>query len=135
MLGESAQFRTAVLEWLREHRQDALDPNSADSVAGVAAALLLGESSVTRRVRLMAKNAAETSLRTERDVALTRNQRLEVELARLRAEVLQARGAVESASAERGARSCLGHTAGSPACTGSVTAAGEGRGQTGARQG
>ena len=100
-LGESSRFRTAVLEWLRDHRPDALDPNSADSVAGAAAAVLLGESSATTRVRLVAKNAEETTLRAERDAAIARNQRLEAELERLRAEVVEARAAAESARGER----------------------------------
>jgi predicted RNA-binding protein with PIN domain len=100
-LGESSRFRTAVLEWLRDHRPDALDPNSAESVAGAAAAVLLGESSATTRVRLVAKNAEETTLRAERDAALVRNQRLEAELERLRAEVIEARAAAESARGER----------------------------------
>jgi predicted RNA-binding protein with PIN domain len=100
-LGESSRFRTAVLEWLRDHRQDALDPNSADSVAGAAAAVLLGESSATTRVRLVAKNAEETALRAERDAALARNQRLEAELERVRAELAEARVAAGNVRGER----------------------------------
>ncbi|WP_370943188.1 NYN domain-containing protein [Amycolatopsis sp. cg5] len=100
-LGESSKFRTAVIEWLRDHRQDALDPNSADSVAAAAAAVLLGESSATSRVRLVAKNAEETTLRAERDAAVARNQRLEAELERLKEELAEARGAAENARGER----------------------------------
>ncbi|MFF0148106.1 YacP-like NYN domain-containing protein [Amycolatopsis sulphurea] len=100
-LGDSSQFRTAVLEWLREHRTDALDPNAGDSVAAAAAAVLLGESSAAGRVRLVAKNAEETALRAERDAVLARNQRLEAEVAELRAELAQAREAVDSARGER----------------------------------
>jgi len=100
-LGESSRFRTAVLEWLRDHRQDALDPNSGDSVSSAAAAVLLGESSATTRVRLVAKNAEETTLRAERDAALARNQRLEAEVERLRAELAEARAAAENARGDR----------------------------------
>jgi predicted RNA-binding protein with PIN domain len=100
-LGESSRFRAAVLEWLRDHRQDALDPNSADSVAAAAAAILLGESSANTRVRLVAKNAEETTLRAERDAALARNQRLEAELRRVRAELVEASAAAENARGER----------------------------------
>ncbi|GLY42661.1 RNA-binding protein [Amycolatopsis sp. NBRC 101858] len=100
-LGESSQFRTAVIEWLREHRTDALDPNAADSVAAAAAAVLLGESGAAGRVRLVAKNAEENALRAERDAALARSQRLEAELTQLRVELADARKAAESARGER----------------------------------
>ncbi|WP_216208384.1 NYN domain-containing protein [Amycolatopsis aidingensis] len=100
-LRESPRFRTAVLEWLREHRQDALDPNAEDSVAGAAAATLLGEASASTRVRLVAKNAEETTLRAERDAALARVQRLEAELEQVRGELEEARGAAERARGER----------------------------------
>ncbi|UOX85139.1 NYN domain-containing protein [Amycolatopsis sp. FBCC-B4732] len=100
-LGESSQFRTAVIEWLREHRTDALDPNATDSVAAAAAAVLLGESGAAGRVRLVAKNAEENALRAERDAALARNQRLEAELVQVRAELAEARQTAESARGER----------------------------------
>ncbi|WP_186382499.1 NYN domain-containing protein [Amycolatopsis rhizosphaerae] len=100
-LESSSSFRTEVLEWLREHRQDALDPNDEDSVAAATAAVLLGEASATSRVRLVAKNAAETALRAERDAALARNQKLEAELARTREELAQALAAIEAARHER----------------------------------
>jgi predicted RNA-binding protein with PIN domain len=100
-LGESSRFRTAVLEWLRDHRPDALDPNAVDSVAGAAAAVLLGESSASSRVRLVAKNAEEATLRAERDAAVTRNQRLEAEIERLRVELVEARSVAENARGER----------------------------------
>ncbi|SFK94357.1 MULTISPECIES: NYN domain-containing protein [Amycolatopsis] len=100
-LQDSTAFRTAVLEWVREHRQDALNPNDEDSVVAATAAILLGESSATSRVRLVAKNAAETALRAERDAAVARGQKLEAELARTREELAQALEAVEAARRER----------------------------------
>ncbi|TNC24002.1 RNA-binding protein [Amycolatopsis alkalitolerans] len=100
-LQDSTAFRTAVLEWVREHRQDALDPNDEDSVIAATAAILLGESSAGSRVRLVAKNAAETALRAERDAALARNQKLEAELSRTQEELAQALEAVEAARRER----------------------------------
>ncbi|OZM70510.1 RNA-binding protein [Amycolatopsis antarctica] len=100
-LRDSGAFRVAVLEWLREHRQDALDPNAADSVAAAAAAVLLGESDASSRVRLVAKNAEETTLRAERDAAAARALRLETELEAVRAELADALGAADRARGER----------------------------------
>ncbi len=100
-LAESQRFRTAVLEWLREHRVDALDPNDADPVAAAAAAVLLGESSASTRVRLVARNAEDTALRAERDAALGRARKLEAEVEKLRGEVERAHEAVETARSER----------------------------------
>lgn len=100
-LGDNPRFRTAVLEWLREHRQDALDPNAEDTVAAAAAAVLLGESSAESRVRLVAKNAEETTLRAERDAAMARAQRLTAEVERLRDELDRAHAATEQARGER----------------------------------
>ncbi|ASR34923.1 RNA-binding protein [Prauserella marina] len=100
-LRDSSRFRTAVLEWLREHRHDALNPNVDDPVAAASAAVLLGESSATSRVRLVAKNAEETTLRAERDAALARCRRLEGELARAHDELEEAKQATESARKER----------------------------------
>ncbi len=100
-LRDSTRFRTAVLEWLREHRVDALDPNVADPVAAAAAAVLLNESSASSRVRLVARHTEESTLRAERDAALARVRRLESEVERLRAELEQARQEVERARAER----------------------------------
>ncbi|HET6501623.1 MAG TPA: NYN domain-containing protein [Amycolatopsis sp.] len=100
-LQESSAFRTATLEWLREYRPDALNPNDDDSVAAATAALLLGEATATSRVRLVAKNAAETALRAERDAAIARNQRLDAELAQAQEELKAALVAVEEARRER----------------------------------
>lgn len=100
-LRDSSRFRTAVLEWLREHRFDALNPNDDDSVAAAAAAVLLGESSATSRIRLVAKNTEEATLRAERDAAVARSRKLEAELERLRAELEQARQDVERARKDR----------------------------------
>ncbi len=90
-----------MLEWLREHRVDALNPNDGDSVAAAAAAVLLNESSASSRVRLVARNTEESTLRAERDAALARVRKLESEVERLRADLEQAREEVEQARAER----------------------------------
>ncbi|EHR49754.1 putative RNA-binding protein containing a PIN domain [Saccharomonospora marina XMU15] len=100
-LRDSSRFRTAVLGWLRENRFDALNPNDEDSVAAAAAAVLLGESSASSRIRLVARNAEETTLRAERDAAVARSRKLEAEVQRLRADAEQARQEVERARGER----------------------------------
>lgn len=102
-LRDSAQFRTAVLKWLREHRQDALNSNDDDPVAAAAAAVLLGEASAASRVRLVAQNTHEATLRAERDAALARERRLKSEVDRLGAELAQVRVALEQARGEQDA--------------------------------
>src|SRR5699024_2387138 len=102
-LSESPRFRAAVVEWLREHRPDTLDPNDDDPVAAAAAAVLLGEADASARVKLVARNAADNALRAERDAAVARAQRLETELQQARDELTEAQHAAWQARSERSA--------------------------------
>ncbi|MBB3661191.1 MULTISPECIES: NYN domain-containing protein [Prauserella salsuginis group] len=103
-LRESARFRTAVVEWTRTHRPDALDPAAGfdtDPVGAAAAALLLGQPDAATRVRDVAQRTEDASLRSERDAALARVRKLETELAEAREELESARADVERARSER----------------------------------
>ncbi|MEU4802518.1 NYN domain-containing protein [Actinosynnema sp. NPDC023587] len=82
----SANFRAAVVEWLRRNRPAALEVTAPDPVAAGAAAILLGEEVAAHFVELVTRRGTEAALRVERDGAVQRAQRLEQELERLKAE-------------------------------------------------
>ncbi|MBB3051934.1 putative RNA-binding protein with PIN domain [Prauserella isguenensis] len=101
-LRESARFRTAVVEWTRTHRPEALDVSAeADPATTAAVALLLGEQDAAAKVRDVARRAEDASLRSERDAALARVRKLEAELVEAREELATARADVERAREER----------------------------------
>jgi predicted RNA-binding protein with PIN domain len=100
-LGSHPEFRAAVLEWVREHRPEVLDRDTADPVPAAVAATLLGTADAVRRVDSIAQQAGDTRLRVERDAAEARAARLEAELARVRAELAEAHTAAERISGER----------------------------------
>lgn len=100
-LSERGTFRAAVVEWARRNRPASLDLGSADAVAATVAAVLLDDTSAAERVDEATRRAEESGLRTERDVALARIQRLEAELDRMRAELAAERDATRRARSER----------------------------------
>jgi predicted RNA-binding protein with PIN domain len=100
-LRNSRVFRTAVVEWAREHHASALDLTSGDAPASAAAAVLLGEENAGFYVELVARRAGDAALRAERDNAKMRAERAEHEIARLRAEVDKAAGASDRVLDER----------------------------------
>ncbi|MCG8918626.1 RNA-binding protein, partial [Actinokineospora sp. PR83] len=93
-------FRTAVVQWAREHRVEAVEPPPEDAVAVATAALLLGEPAAPAHLELVAKRADDGALRAERDAALARVARLEAELAAAKARVAESEGAADRARAE-----------------------------------
>lgn len=99
-LRDSVAFRTAVVEWCREHRPAALDLAGDDPAAVAAAAVLLGEDSAGHYLELVSRRASDASLRAQRDAAVTRADRAEAELARLRAALADVQGAVDQVRAE-----------------------------------
>nr|WP_042220302.1 NYN domain-containing protein [Kutzneria albida] len=100
-LRDSAAFRTAVLEWCREHRPSVLDLTAPDPVAAATAAVLLGDPVAVHYLELVARRAGEAQLRLERDNAVTRAERLESELERLRGELDATQGAEARLAQER----------------------------------
>ncbi|WP_442912453.1 NYN domain-containing protein [Kutzneria sp. CA-103260] len=96
-------FRTAVVEWCREHRPAALDATAPDPVAAAAAAVLLGEPTAVHFVELVARRVGEAQLRAERDAAVTKAQRAEVELRRAQDELDASQGAEAKVLQERDA--------------------------------
>ncbi|WP_374202855.1 NYN domain-containing protein [Saccharothrix sp. S26] len=94
-LKSSTNFRAAVVEWLRRNRPAVLEVTAPDPVAAGAAAILQGEEVASHFIELVGRRAADAALRSERDLAVQRAERLEVELERLKAERAEAGGAVD----------------------------------------
>ncbi|WP_372506578.1 NYN domain-containing protein [Umezawaea endophytica] len=94
-LKTSANFRTAVVEWLRKNRPSTLELTAPDPVAAAAAAVLLGDEVATHYVELVARRAGDAALRLERDAAVLKAERMDAELERLRAERAQTTGFAE----------------------------------------
>ncbi|WP_439664659.1 NYN domain-containing protein [Lentzea sp. HUAS TT2] len=99
-LRNSANFRTAVVEWLRKNRPSTLEVTSPDPVTAAAAAVLTGDDVALHYVELVSRRVGDASLRAERDAAVVRAERLESELERLRAERTQLDGAAERVRAD-----------------------------------
>jgi predicted RNA-binding protein with PIN domain len=94
-LRDSASFRTAVVEWCREHRPSALEVSGAEPVSAAAAAVMLGDETAVHYLELVSRRAGDAMLRAERDSALTRADRLENELKQTRGELEVAQGAAD----------------------------------------
>src|SRR5690348_3116507 len=99
-LRDSAAFRTAVVEWAREHRPTVLDLGGADPVAVAAAAVLLGEESADHYLELVSRRASDATLRAERDAAVARAEKIEAELRRVQSELDAAQGVADRVRAE-----------------------------------
>jgi predicted RNA-binding protein with PIN domain len=99
-LHDNAAFRTAVLTWTKENRESALEVGGADPVAAAAAAVLLGEDSAVHYVELVGRRVSDSSLRAERDAAVTRLRKVEAELARVQALLDDSVGAADQVRAE-----------------------------------
>ncbi|GAA1301027.1 NYN domain-containing protein [Saccharothrix xinjiangensis] len=94
-LRSSANFRAAVVEWLQRNRPATLEVTAPDPVAAGAAAVLQGEEVAHHFIELVTRRVADAALRTERDAAVQRAERLEHELVRLREERAELDGAVD----------------------------------------
>ncbi|MFR9729181.1 NYN domain-containing protein [Saccharopolyspora sp. MS10] len=99
-LRESPVFRTAVVDWCREHRPDGLDTEHADPVVVAAAGVLLGAPGTEHLLELVAFRVEQGRLRGERDSARARAQRLATELERAQRELAEARRVGERAGGE-----------------------------------
>ncbi|GAB3876364.1 NYN domain-containing protein [Kibdelosporangium lantanae] len=99
-LRTSSGFRTAVVEWAREHRPAALEISGAEPVSAAAAAVLLGDETAVHYIELVTRRAGDAVLRAERDAALTRADKLENELKQLRGELDLAQGAADLVRAD-----------------------------------
>jgi predicted RNA-binding protein with PIN domain len=99
-LRNSANFRTAVVEWLRKNRPSTLEVTSPDPVTAAAAAVLTGDDVALHYVELVSRRVGDATLRAERDAAVVRAERMESELERLKSERSQLDGATERVRAD-----------------------------------
>jgi predicted RNA-binding protein with PIN domain len=99
----SPVFRTAVVAWWDEHRPGELVPASDDPLTAAAAAVLRGHASAGEAVAAAARRGDVVELRAERDEALSRVDKLTVELERLRSELTEARAQARTAGDHRDA--------------------------------
>jgi predicted RNA-binding protein with PIN domain len=99
-LRDSMAFRTAVVEWCREHRPAVLDLGGGDPVAVAAAAVLLGEDTADHYLELVSRRASDAGLRAERDAAVAKAEKLNAELRRVQGELDSAQGVADRVRAE-----------------------------------
>lgn len=102
-LRDSSVFRTAVVDWCRNHRPDALALEHDDPAVVAAAALLQCAPVAAHYVELVGFRAEQGQLRAERDSAVARADRLAGELDRLRRELDEARQAAARVGQENSA--------------------------------
>ena len=98
----SPQFRSAVVEWWREHRPEVLQPAADDVPSRAAVALLTGDVAAASDALTVAAHQAEVAqLRAERDAANARAEKLAAEVDRLRAELAAVRAQLREAEERR----------------------------------
>lgn len=99
-LRDSAVFRTAVVNWCRDHQPDALELDHADAMMVAVAAILRESPIAVHYAELIGHRVAQGRLRGQRDSAVARAEKLAVEAERLRAELEDAKVAIENAGAQ-----------------------------------
>jgi predicted RNA-binding protein with PIN domain len=102
-LAGSGVFRSAVVAWWDEHRTGELATAADDPLTAAAAAILLGDASAGEAVAAAARRGEVAELRAERDEALSKVDKLTVELERLRGELTEARAQARTAGEHRDA--------------------------------
>lgn len=100
-LRDSSAFRSAVVAWWDEHRPGELAAGPDEPLTAAAAAVLTGAPGAGAAVAAVARRGETTELRAERDEALSRVDKLTVELERMRAELAEAREQTRTALADR----------------------------------
>jgi predicted RNA-binding protein with PIN domain len=100
-LEASVAFRTAVVAWWEEHRPGELTTAADDPLIAAAAALLNDDPDAGEAVAAAARRGEAGELRAERDAALSRVDKLTVELERLRGELTEARAQARTAGQHR----------------------------------
>jgi predicted RNA-binding protein with PIN domain len=102
-LASSPAFRTAVIAWWQEHRPGELTLDADDPLTAAAAAVLTEDAGVGEAVAAAARRGEAGELRAELDAALSRVDKLTIELERMRGELTEARAHAREAGQQRGA--------------------------------
>ncbi|MFR9802939.1 NYN domain-containing protein [Pseudonocardia sp. RS010] len=100
-LRDDASFRTAVVAWWEENRPGELAAGPDEPLTAAAAAVLTGAPGARGAVASVARRGDAAEARAERDEALSRADKLTVEVERLRAELTEARDQAREAAAQR----------------------------------
>ncbi len=102
-LESSGAFRTAVVAWWDEHRPGELTPAADDVRTAAAAAVLAGDAGAGEAVAAAARRGEVGELRAELDAALSRVDKLTLEIERLRGELGESREQARTAGDQRDA--------------------------------
>jgi predicted RNA-binding protein with PIN domain len=89
-LASSAAFRTAVVAWWEEHRPGELTVTADDPLTAAAAAILNDDPAAGDAVAAAVRRGEAGELRAELDAALSRVDKLTIEMERLRGELSEA---------------------------------------------
>ncbi|GAB3281380.1 NYN domain-containing protein [Parasphingorhabdus pacifica] len=102
-LRDSVVFRTAVVDWHRSNRPEAITVVDVDPVVVAASAVLLDAPGAAHFVELVGFRVEQGKLRSERDSAAARADKASGEMERLRRELAEAREAADKAGDESSA--------------------------------
>lgn len=102
-LEASAGFRASVVAWWDEHRPGELDPAADDVRTAAAAAVLAGDAGAGDVIAAAARRGEVGELRAELDAALSRVDKLTLEIERLRGELGESRDRARTAGDHRDA--------------------------------
>lgn len=100
-LAASAAFRAAVVAWWEEHRSGELVVTTDDPLTAAAAAVLVDDAAAAEAVAAAARRGETGELRAELDAALSRVDKLTIELERLRGELTESRSQARSVGEQR----------------------------------
>ena len=100
-LESSSAFRASVVAWWGEHRAGELAPDTDDPLMAAAAAVLVDDAAAAEAVAAAARRGETGELRAELDAALSRVDKLTIEMERLRGELTEARAQARTAGAQR----------------------------------